>query len=45
MCSPSKILMGEGGSWFRSYLKDQSYFVTVDKNESDKVALTCGIPQ
>ena len=30
---------------FMSYLEDQSYFVTIGSYESERVAMTCGVPQ
>ena len=31
--------------WFRSYLEERSYFVTIGSFESDRLAMTCGVPQ
>ena len=32
-------------NWFRSYLEGQSYFVIIGSYESERVAMTCGVPQ
>ena len=32
-------------NWFRSYLEGRSYFGTIGSYESERVAMTCGIPQ
>ena len=38
-------LSGTVLNWFRSYLDGRSYFVTIGNHESDRVAMTCGVPQ
>ena len=38
-------LSGTVLKWFRSYLEEQSYFVTIGSYQSDRVAMTCGVPQ
>lgn len=38
-------LSGTVLDWFRSYLEERSYFVTIGSNQSDQVAMTCGVPQ
>ena len=38
-------LSGAVLNWFRSYLEGQSYFVTIGSYESDRVAMTCEVPQ
>ncbi len=38
-------LSGTVLEWFRSYLEERSYFVTIGSYQSDRVALTCGVPQ
>ena len=38
-------LSGTVLEWFRSYLEEQSYFVTIGSYESNRMAMTCGVPQ
>ena len=38
-------LSGAVLNWFRSYLEGRSYFVTIGSYESDRVAMTWGVPQ
>ena len=38
-------LIGTVLEWFRSYLEEQSYFVTIGSYESNRMAMTCGVPQ
>ena len=38
-------LSGTVLEWFRSYLEERSYFVTIGSYQSDRVAMTCGVPQ
>ena len=35
----------EHSFWFRSYLEVWSYFITISCSESNRVVMTCGIPQ
>ena len=38
-------LSGTVLKWFRSYLEERSYSVTIGSYQSDRVAMTCGVPQ
>ena len=38
-------LSGTVLEWFRSYLEERSYFVTIGSYESNRMAMTCGVPQ
>ena len=38
-------LSGTVLEWFRSYLEKRSYFVTIGSYESNRMAMTCGVPQ
>uniref|UniRef100_A0A3B1J4V1 Reverse transcriptase domain-containing protein n=1 Tax=Astyanax mexicanus TaxID=7994 RepID=A0A3B1J4V1_ASTMX len=38
-------LSGTVLNWLRSYLENRNYFVTIGNFESDRIPLTCGIPQ
>ena len=31
--------------WFRSYLQDRNYFVSIGNYTSDQTNMTCGVPQ
>ena len=32
-------------NWFKSCLEGQSYFVTIGSYDSERMAMTCGVPQ
>ena len=38
-------LSGTVLEWFRSYLQDRNYFVSIGNYTSDQTNLTCGVPQ
>ena len=38
-------LSGTFLEWFRSYLEERSYFVTIGIYEYNRMAMTCGVPQ
>ena len=45
-CLQSKFgICGNVLSWFNSYLSNRTQFVCIDECSSDKLNLTCGVPQ
>ena len=38
-------ISGSALNWFKSYLEERTYFVEIGNCSSDKMAMTCGVPQ
>uniref|UniRef100_A0A8C6WDV8 Reverse transcriptase domain-containing protein n=1 Tax=Neogobius melanostomus TaxID=47308 RepID=A0A8C6WDV8_9GOBI len=38
-------ISGTALNWFKSYLEDRTYFVEIGNCVSDKISMTCGVPQ
>uniref|UniRef100_A0A8C6TTC4 Reverse transcriptase domain-containing protein n=1 Tax=Neogobius melanostomus TaxID=47308 RepID=A0A8C6TTC4_9GOBI len=38
-------ISGTALNWFKSYLEDRMYFVEIGNCVSDKISMTCGVPQ
>ena len=38
-------IRGLANDWFKSYLSNRQQYVSIDDTESDKLSITCGVPQ